>query len=53
MMPEVPQRQTADYVQHGNTTLFAAIEIATGKVIGSLHRRHRAEEYQEVPDQAR
>ncbi len=45
MMPGVPQRQTADYVRHGTTTLFAALEVATGKVIGSLHRRHRAEEF--------
>jgi transposase len=45
MMPGVPQRMTADYVRHGTTTLFAALEVATGKVIGSLHRRHRAEEF--------
>ncbi|WP_203981085.1 IS630 family transposase [Planotetraspora silvatica] len=45
MMPGVPERQTADYVRHGTTTLFAALEVATGKVIGSLHRRHRAEEF--------
>ncbi|MEE1768298.1 hypothetical protein PUR34_08940 [Streptomyces sp. JV185] len=29
----------------GTTTLFAALDVATGKVIGSLHRRHRAEEF--------
>ncbi|MGP3685603.1 IS630 family transposase [Streptomyces sp. IBSNAI002] len=45
MMPAVPERRTADYVRHGTTTLFAALEVATGKVIGSLHRRHRAEEF--------
>lgn len=45
MMPGVPQRQTADYIRHGTTTLFAALEVATGQVIGSLHRRHRAEEF--------
>jgi len=57
MMPGVPQRVTHDYVRAGTTTLFAALEVATGKVIGSLHRRHRAEEFkkflikvdQEVP----
>ncbi|MDH6228918.1 hypothetical protein M2169_005888 [Streptomyces sp. MJP52] len=57
MMPGVPQRITHDYVRSGTTTLFAALEVATGKVIGSLHRRHRAEEFkkflikldQEVP----
>ena len=36
---------THDYKRHGTTTLFAALEVATGKVIGSLHRRHRAEEF--------
>lgn len=45
MMPGVPSRQTADYVRHGTTTLFAALEVATGRVIGSLHRRHRTEEF--------
>ncbi|MBM9617647.1 IS630 family transposase [Streptomyces zhihengii] len=58
MMPGVPQRVTHDYVRAGTTTLFAALEVATGKVIGSLHRRHRAEEFKkflikldsEVPD---
>jgi len=45
MMLGVPQRQTADYVRHGTTTLFAALDVATGKVIGSLHRRHRTEEF--------
>jgi transposase len=58
MMPGVPRRQTADYVRHGTTTLFAALEAATGKVTGSPHRRHRAEEFkafltkldEQVPD---
>ncbi|MET8508732.1 IS630 family transposase [Streptomyces sp. NPDC004787] len=45
MMPGVPQRVTHDYVRAGTATLFAALEVATGKVIGSLHRRHRAEEF--------
>ncbi len=57
MMPGVPQRLTHDYVRAGTTTLFAALEVASGKAIGSLHRRHRAEEFkkflvkldQEVP----
>ncbi|RPE27946.1 transposase [Kitasatospora cineracea] len=46
MVPGVPQRMTAGYVPHGTTTLFAALEVATGKVIGSLHRRRRAEEFE-------
>ncbi len=45
MMPGIPQRPTHDYVRSGTTTLFAALKMATGKVIGSLHHRHRAEEF--------
>lgn len=45
MMPGVPERRTHDYMRHGTTTLFAALDIATGKVIGELHRRHRAKEF--------
>jgi transposase len=44
LMPGVPERRTHDYLRHGTTTLFAALDIATGKVIGQLHRRHRAKE---------
>jgi transposase len=47
MMPGVPERRTHDYSRHGTTTLFAALNIATGKVIGELHRRHRATEFLE------
>lgn len=42
MVPGIPERRSHDYVRAGTTTLFAALEVATGKVIGSLHRRHRA-----------
>ncbi|MER7111773.1 IS630 family transposase [Streptomyces sp. NPDC000229] len=45
MMPGVPERRSHDYVRAGTTTLFAALDTATGKVIGSLHRRHRALEF--------
>ena len=44
MMPGAPERRTHDYSCHGTTTLFAAVNIATGKVIGEVHRRHRAKE---------
>ncbi|MET9325168.1 hypothetical protein ABZX75_34460 [Streptomyces sp. NPDC003038] len=40
--------QGSPHVRAGATTLFAALEVATGKVIGSLHRRHRAEEFKKV-----
>ena len=41
----IPERRTHDYMRHGTTTLFAALDIATGKVIGRLHRRHRSSEF--------
>ncbi len=37
--------RTHDYMRHGTTSLFAALELATGKVIGQLHRRHRSNEF--------
>ncbi len=43
--PGVAERRTHDYARHGTTTLFAALDIATGKVIGELHRRHRGKEF--------
>jgi transposase len=45
MMPGMPERRTHDYARHGVTSLFAALDMATGKVIGALHRRHRSIEY--------
>ena len=45
LAPGIPQRRTHDYMRHGTTTLFAALDMATGKVIGELHRRHRAREF--------
>ncbi|MEU2359031.1 IS630 family transposase [Streptomyces misionensis] len=45
MMPGMPKRRTHDYVRGGVTTLFAALNTATGEVIGQIHRRHRAMEF--------
>lgn len=45
MTPGLPERRTHDYMRHGTTTLFAALDVATGKVIGQLHHRHRATEF--------
>lgn len=39
------ERHTPDYERHGTTSLFAALEIATGRVIGKCYRRHRAKEF--------
>jgi len=41
----VAERRSHDYVRHGTTTLFAALDLATGHVIGELHRRHRTTEF--------
>jgi hypothetical protein len=43
--PGMPERRSHDYVRHGTTTLFAAMDIATGSVITATHRRHRAAEW--------
>ena len=40
-----PERRTADYLRHGTTDLFAALDVATGKVIGKCHAQHRAKEF--------
>jgi len=45
LAPGVAERRTHDYMRHGTTTLFAALDIATGEVIGRLHRRHRSQEF--------
>jgi transposase len=45
LRPGVPERQTHDYVRHGVTNLYAALNVASGKVIGALADRHRQAEY--------
>jgi transposase len=45
MLPGVPERATHDYKRSGSSSLYAALDIASGKVIGSLHSRHRAIEF--------
>jgi transposase len=45
LAPGIAERSTHDYERHGTTTLFAALDIATGEVIGQLHRRHRSTEF--------
>jgi transposase len=42
--PGVPEKRSHDYIRHGTTTLFAALEIATGKVTEACYPRHRHEE---------
>jgi len=58
MRPGQAERRTHDYRRHGTTSLFAALDVAAGKVIGQCHRRHRSVEFRkflgridaEVPD---
>ena len=45
MLPRVPERATHDDKRHGTSSLYAALDITTGEVIGSLHARHRAIEF--------
>lgn len=45
MLPGVPARATHDYKRSGTSSLYAALDITTGQVIGSLHARHRAIEF--------
>jgi transposase len=45
MLPGVPQRATHDYKRAGTSSLYAALDITSGKVIGRLHSRHRAIEF--------
>jgi transposase len=45
LAPGVAERRTHDYRRHGTTSLFAALNVATGSVIGELHRRHRSKEF--------
>jgi transposase len=45
MRPGVPERQTHDYKRAGTSSLYAALDITTGKVISALRQRHRAIEF--------
>ena len=45
MLPGTPERATHDDKRSGTSSLYAALDLATGKVIGSLHARHRAIEF--------
>lgn len=45
LRPGQAERRTHDYVRHGTTSLFAALDVATGQVISQCHRRHRSTEF--------
>ncbi len=50
MRPGQVERRTHDYARHGTTSLFAALEVATGKVLGRCFRRHRSLEFRKFLD---
>jgi transposase len=45
LRPGLPERRTHDYVRHGTTNLYAALDVASGHVIADMSERHRAEEF--------
>ena len=50
MRPGQNERRSHDYTRHGTTSLFAALEIKGGTIIGQLHRRHRSVEFRKFLD---
>ena len=50
MRPGQRERGTHDYKRNGTTSLFAALELKTSRVIGQLHRRHRSQEFRHFLD---
>jgi len=51
MIPGTPERRSHDYVRHGTIDLFAALNTATGKVIGKLSAQHRAIDFRDFLDE--
>ena len=50
LRPGQAERRTHDYVRHGTTSLFAALDVQAGTVIGECHARHRATEFRQFLD---
>jgi transposase len=50
MRPGQPERRTSGYIRHGTSCLFAALDVAAGRVIGRCYRRHRSEEFRDFLD---
>ena len=50
LRPGQAERRTHDYKRHGTTSLFAALEVKTGQVLGQIRRRHRAVEFRAFLD---
>ena len=45
LRPGLPERRSHDYVRHGTTNLYAALDVASGLVIADMTERHRAQEF--------
>jgi transposase len=45
LRPGLPERRTHDYVRHGTTNLYAALDVVSGQVIADMTERHRAQEF--------
>lgn len=50
MRPGQLERRTHDYARHGTTSLFAALDLKSGRVMGECHRRHRSVEFRQFLD---
>jgi hypothetical protein len=50
MRPDQIARRTHDYTRHGTASLYAAFDVATGKVLGSVTRQHRAADFVQCLD---
>ncbi len=51
LLPGRGEKSSHDYRRHGTTALFAALDVATGRVIGTCHRQHRHQEFLAFLDQ--
>lgn len=50
MRPGQSERRSHDYTRHGTTSLFAALDVKTGRIVGQIHRRHRTQEFRKFLD---
>jgi transposase len=50
MRPGQAERRSHDYTRHGTTSLFAALDVKTGRIVGQIHRRHRTLEFRQFLD---
>jgi transposase len=50
MRPGQAERRTHDYARHGTTSLFAALDVKSGRIVGDFHARHRSVEFRKFLD---